>query len=560
MNKLYYILVVLICTAGFAQTDIYTSFNSGELSPDLHGRIDARKFYSGCRILENFFVWAQGPVEKRPGTYFVGEVGGEVLPAIPEGEAIPPTYSLTYFSEHLRIWGIPVGDGDMIAGLDNGGAARDVGGGIVGLPYAGHPFAVGDVIRITGTTNYDGQHTLGAGTTANELQITDTYGAEIFDGTEVVVEYISLTNSSGRMTQDSSKNMYYGISTATGENFVITIEADGTIVTDFFVPDGGWPATGTVMGMKVSNDDNYLYVFLAGILYKFNISDGTEVWNVNTGGGTAYDIDIDVADNVYIGNKQNNNLCKFDASDGTKTEFDLMGEKDLASVLGDLNYAVTVDDGMNIVLAGGRQYCVLAYDESLLYNLTVRDLDNTEGSRIQLGGTYTTPGVGDYTYIIGTSNIVTHNEYIFVLCYTPTSMLYKLDKDLNIITSVAGPDDAVGLYVDLWSNIVVVNQDGSKDDILWFYDENLSYLSKTENMYTSMLVWWAGFAGSWIQGNVVFDGHLGTPGTPAVLAVIELADSVVGPPPARLLSFEYSEEDSYVIEAGTGYFRFYVDE
>ena len=54
---------------------IQNSFNAGELSPQLKGRVDLRdKYNNGCEILENFLPQIHGPARKRPGTRFVAEV------------------------------------------------------------------------------------------------------------------------------------------------------------------------------------------------------------------------------------------------------------------------------------------------------------------------------------------------------------------------------------------------------------------------------------------------------------------------------------------------------
>lgn len=54
--------------------DIQASFAAGELSPYLYGRVDLAKFHVGARIIENFFVHAQGGISNRAGTAFTGEV------------------------------------------------------------------------------------------------------------------------------------------------------------------------------------------------------------------------------------------------------------------------------------------------------------------------------------------------------------------------------------------------------------------------------------------------------------------------------------------------------
>ena len=53
---------------------IQTSFNAGELSPTLDGRVDLAKYGSGCSKMENFIPLVQGGARKRSGTRFVKEV------------------------------------------------------------------------------------------------------------------------------------------------------------------------------------------------------------------------------------------------------------------------------------------------------------------------------------------------------------------------------------------------------------------------------------------------------------------------------------------------------
>lgn len=53
---------------------IITSFNSGEFSPLMAGRVDIKYYANACRRMRNFIPTAQGPARRRPGTRFVGEV------------------------------------------------------------------------------------------------------------------------------------------------------------------------------------------------------------------------------------------------------------------------------------------------------------------------------------------------------------------------------------------------------------------------------------------------------------------------------------------------------
>ena len=51
-----------------------TSFNAGELSPRVDGRVDLAKYASGCKQVQNFIPLVQGALQRRPGTRFVSEV------------------------------------------------------------------------------------------------------------------------------------------------------------------------------------------------------------------------------------------------------------------------------------------------------------------------------------------------------------------------------------------------------------------------------------------------------------------------------------------------------
>lgn len=52
---------------------IFSDFTRGELSPNLYGRVDLEQvYYKGCKQLENFYVFPQGGVTKRPGTKYIG--------------------------------------------------------------------------------------------------------------------------------------------------------------------------------------------------------------------------------------------------------------------------------------------------------------------------------------------------------------------------------------------------------------------------------------------------------------------------------------------------------
>jgi hypothetical protein len=72
------------------QRTLARSFSSGELTPELFGRIDLAKFQSGLAACRNFIVLPHGPAANRPGTEFVLEVKDSTK----RTRLIPFTYSV----------------------------------------------------------------------------------------------------------------------------------------------------------------------------------------------------------------------------------------------------------------------------------------------------------------------------------------------------------------------------------------------------------------------------------------------------------------------------------
>lgn len=440
-------------------------------------------------------------------TYQPGQAEIAEVPGTP---AVPATYKYTWISENGTIWGIPVTDQTILT-LDAGGVAVDEGGGIVSVPCAGHPFVAGDVLRLSGTTNYSATtYTLAAGTTASRLHFTSGFTAETFTGAEVPQKVIAgLSSGAGRMVQDSSGNLYYGhVWDVVNSTYVTKIETDGTLVYDFLNPT--WPvdvAQGTCLGLAITPDDAYLYIWIfvqgptdRGFMEKYDLATGNLVWqSIKT--WPQYHIAIDINGNAYAA-VITGDTVKFASADGTQTTF--------ADSLG--SYGVLVDDVLGILVSYGYN------TES--NNLWVSDL--TDLSNIAKAN------VGGAALNIETGCVVSDGQYIYVLAGLAGSTLYKYDKNLTSFGSVAGPTYGRGLYIDLWGNLVVVNQDAvaGQDDVLWFYDTDLTYLGKAEGLYTNTLATWASaVGGAWVQGDVYFNGELGTPEGPSIPGVPGVPES-----------------------------------
>jgi len=412
----------------------------------------------------------------------------------------------TYISDGGGIYRVPINYKDYSTlTLDVNGVAVNVGGGIVGLPCTKHSFIIGDVVRITGTSNYDDSFTLTSGTTANELQFTGTYIAETFDGTETVVQYIALTAGLGRMDYDEDGVLYYGRNILSGQ--CVDKITNGVVDSTFITPTTAFTGT-TCTGVKVSNDSAFLYVATDGKgLWKFDLSDGSEVWVANTGNGIVYDIDIDSDDNVYAAHAILSTLnlfthCystrKFAAADGSMTTLTFLVS----------HYNMVIDNDMGRAISGSDHSWRASDAEYYKYNLFSTNLDGGEAISVQLG---TPIGPGVFTTYhgppIGTGCIVTYENFIYILMqYNGT--LYKLDPDLNVVSSTTDlPTYPVGIFIDTEGNIVIVNQDNSEyqSDVFWFYDTNLNYISKIDGFANTLLRSWSPAIGYlYFQGNVVF--------------------------------------------------------
>lgn len=85
---------------------IQTSFNAGELSPQLKGRIDIEKYKNGCEIMENMVPQIHGPARKRAGSRFVAEVKDStaVTKLVPFQFNEDQAYILEFGDQYIRFY------------------------------------------------------------------------------------------------------------------------------------------------------------------------------------------------------------------------------------------------------------------------------------------------------------------------------------------------------------------------------------------------------------------------------------------------------------------------
>lgn len=83
-----------------------TSFNAGELSPLLDGRVDLEKYQSGCRLCENFLLMPYGGVRRRPGLQYLDALRDESEKGrlLPFRFSTSDTYMLVFNDGYVRIY------------------------------------------------------------------------------------------------------------------------------------------------------------------------------------------------------------------------------------------------------------------------------------------------------------------------------------------------------------------------------------------------------------------------------------------------------------------------
>lgn len=84
---------------------IWSSFNAGEFSPLIDGRVDQDKYGAGCKTLLNFIPSVQGPAIRRAGTRYVGASKGNGKAwLVPFIFSSAQSYVLEFGDGYLRFW------------------------------------------------------------------------------------------------------------------------------------------------------------------------------------------------------------------------------------------------------------------------------------------------------------------------------------------------------------------------------------------------------------------------------------------------------------------------
>ena len=82
---------------------LITNFASGELSPNLNGRVDIQQYYQGAARIENFDIIPTGGIKRRVGTKRLAELSGNnrIIPFIVDKNAV---FILELKASNIVIW------------------------------------------------------------------------------------------------------------------------------------------------------------------------------------------------------------------------------------------------------------------------------------------------------------------------------------------------------------------------------------------------------------------------------------------------------------------------
>lgn len=83
-----------------------TNFSAGEVSPSMFGRVDTKRHQNGAAEVQNFVVRPQGPLVRRMGSAYLGEVksSANATRLIPFQFSNTQTYALEFGNNVIRFW------------------------------------------------------------------------------------------------------------------------------------------------------------------------------------------------------------------------------------------------------------------------------------------------------------------------------------------------------------------------------------------------------------------------------------------------------------------------
>lgn len=158
---------------------IKTSFNAGELSPLMAGRVDQAKYGSGCSILQNMLPTTQGPLIRRGGSMYVNETKNSANRSWLKDFVfnVTQSYTLEFGDQYIRFY---TNRGLVLEATTAISAATKANPCVI--TDNAHGYTTGDQIYIAGVggmTQLNGKMYKVVVLTANTYSLTDTDGNAI---------------------------------------------------------------------------------------------------------------------------------------------------------------------------------------------------------------------------------------------------------------------------------------------------------------------------------------------------------------------------------------------
>lgn len=317
---------------------------------------------------------------------------------------------------------------------------------------------------------------------------------------------------------------------------IMRIDADMNSDNDYYSPDGGWGFTyllNTTNGVVFSSDGAYLYALITDVgvsslshLFKFDDSDGSQVWRAQILAlGNCLALDDDGYIYTYTGGYKG--IIKFDPDSGSQVDTyphtPYISQRHTRDI--------HVDDDMGVVIVTGNA-------SSGRPQMTIFQLDGSLDTEITFENSadliYSVTTKGDYIYCCGNRmNMGAYNAAVF-----------KLESDGTIVDYYDTGYHSTFLWLDHDENINVRGL-YSEDTNIHVFDDDLTLLSSHA---------YAGVSVTGMAGEIIPYMDAGTPAVPAVPGYWSIGTGPTGA--IRLIPFEHSTNDAYVLEFGHKYIGF----
>lgn len=566
------ILSLIAVTACFAITPAMTSFNTGQVSPLMEARNDFSKYNSACRTIENMLVTTQGPVTKRPGTKYIA-TSPMVIQITSEDY---PTLRLPVTT------GVPAEPNDiaLVAPTHITDAA-----GLAAITGSGHYILDNDIdldgVTWTPIANFAGVLDGNDHTVSNltiDLPAGSNYTAmfgKIANGAQI--RNVTLTDVNVTGWDGTNGSVTNGIGTGTAALIAYAPTTNDAIftvknVSVSGVVRGAGSAVGGLIGQGWGISTNSRSVF-----YNCTSSCTVTAGNVNTGSGNG-------AGGGFVGSAK---YCNFINCSST-------GDSDIAGSTANMGAFIGTalySSFYNCYTTGNCTTTTVDYEGTVVYprmgGFAGRDM---YGSYL---GCYATGDIVSFYYAGG---FIAENSYSTILdrCYTtsditlpydiPSGGFLALSEGIVTATNCYARGDVTCLETGnnyTWggffgenssedNEITITNcystgaQLGLEDYTGGFSSDPGGFMAQTWQIVDVNSCYWdtqtSGFSTSYAGTGKTTD-EMKTQSTYNgwdfdtvwFLDPVEVRDNAT----VRLVPFEYSTDDSYILECGNQYMRFY---